>query len=288
MFLLNNYSKNYPFKITKKNNRIKLEHKTETVSYLGQEQNNPVQYLCLKISEGERNLIKTAELKEAKFFNIETIYEKELESRDEGTYEKLISDFGDTKSKDRFKRREINSQVRSQAVHYNIENQFIPAHNRDGTSVTEIYRIDLMFTPQILENFLNIEIDFENLCYLVKKHKYTEDRKVLFIAIDCLYKYLNERDLRENTVPKEYKFFFQEIKTECIRGRMSSVMKDKLIVKLYILLLMVNNYKMHYDSFPKFGAVKIKIMNILRAIGCGVSSTGIVSLLNLPQETYSK
>lgn len=289
MFILSNCTKGNSFKIDKINNKTKLEAKEDNITYAGIERNSPVNFLCFKhLSNVKIDKIQNSQLKSAKFINIEIFCEKDSECTREGTIETLVTSFGNEKSKENFRKRELNTQIRLQTIKFNVENKLLPEFNHDATSVSDLYCLDLMFNSETLANFLSLEIEQEELCSIVKKVPYTEENKSKLIAIDCLYKFLTVHLLNDSTISPQYKFFFDEIKSDCIRGRMSGLLKDRLIVKFYILLLIVNGYKMSYEAMPKFGLPRTKVYAILRAIGCGISSAGVVTLSNMPQETFSQ
>lgn len=287
MFILPGFSRKTPFAVSRRNGLVTIECEDGPVVYRGTETRQPVQYLCRVRPEGslDGEGIPTRSLEQSKVLAVETIYERERTAAHEPSYDRLIHDFGDRGSKERIKKREIGTISRVQSVQFNIGNQVLPDFDHFASDVKRIYKLELLFSEETVESFGRADVEFDDLCYLVKKNKFDGSNKAAFMAIDCLYKTLTARGA--NAVPRAYGFFADEIGDGVMNGRLSSLARDKLIVKTYILLLMVNDYTMHYDCFPKFEAGKSKVVGMLRAIGCAIDSAGVVTLSKQPLDTYS-
>lgn len=289
MFIISNLKKNIPFKILRKNGIVTIEAEDAPILYRSTEANEPVQYLCHpRSSDTDGRVVRTMDLKPAKLFPMEIVYERPVVDQGELTYKSLVADFGDKASKDRVKRMALSSTTRAQAMQFNVGNQLLPEFNHNTDNIRDVYRMELLFSESVLDSFRRVDIEFDDLCYLVKAGEFGEEKKVCYVAIDCLYKIITLKNVREQDVPKVYLFFYEEIKDELMRGRMSSLMRDRLIVKVYILLLMVNGYKMHYDQIPKFETPKSKVLNILKTIGCTVAASGAITLTKPPVESYNR
>lgn len=282
MFILSGFSRKMPFTVTRRNGLVTIECADGPIAYRAMEARQPVQYLCGVHTDGKTILTKN--LEQSKMLAVETIYEGERTAVQDASYNKLIDDFGDKGSRERAKRREIGTLSRVQAVQFNVENQVLPEFDHTADDVRNVYKLELLFSGETIKCFGKMHIDFSDLCYLVKKHSINDRNRVILMAIDCLYKVVAAKNMA--AVPDIYRFFTREISDGILNGRLSLLTKDRLVVKTYILLLMVNNYKMHYDDVPKFDIGKSKVMGMLRAIGCKIESDTVI-LHKLPQATYS-
>lgn len=290
MFILSNYFKGKPLSITEKNNRHTLSSFNKEIRYFGIEKKSPVKYFCIKRNKEEiLDEIQKENLIPAKIITMETVFEKEIDLTVEDTYEDLLFDFGDKNARERFKKREFNIKYDIAKIHFNVENQLLPPYNRNADTPNNIYSLELMFGEDIFENFKYAAIEYENMSSLVKDQKYSTEKIVLFRCIDCIYRILSMPDnFVDKSLPKAYRFYHKEIKKECFNGRLTTILKDKLIVKLYILLLICNDYEINYESLPKFNMQKEKINTILVMIGCKISKSGAIRLSNMPKENILK
>ncbi|KAI5177938.1 hypothetical protein PAEPH01_2517 [Pancytospora epiphaga] len=288
MFILNNYDKEEPFTITKKKNVISLSNHCDNVEYVAVEERRPVQYFCRKRNDdNEISVIRKSSIIPAKMFSIGIVYEKEGGTQQEVSYDLLVHEYGDKGARDRIKRREMGDTTRVQSMQVNVTNQILPEFNRNTENVKEAYKLELLFNEKVLEGFGRASVEPEDLSCFLERYQASETNAVHLAAIDCLYKILSAKNVNNIDLPESYTPFYSEVKKDATRGRLSSLLRDKLVVKLYVLLLMINDYTLHYNEIPVFDAPKQKITGILKMIGCSMSSNGIVSLTKLPQETFT-
>lgn len=286
MLIISNYHKNAPLRISKKNNLDVIESQTGSLKFMSVECNSPVQYFCVKSVEA--SALSRDALVPAKFFIMETIFEKPSISRSDDTnsYANLISDFGDKHSKNRIKKRDIITYASKQSITFNIENQVLPPFDKDAEDPKEVYSLHLMFGESVLANLEEGgPVDVEKLCYFVRKI-YDEGQRPLMIALDCIYKLLADRNVSERALG-DFRFFFSEVRGELVRGRLPQLAKDRLLVKFYIILLMASGFEIQVDQLPRFGETQNKITSLLRIIGCSVTKGGVASLDTLPRDTFS-
>lgn len=257
------------------------------ITYSAIESNHPVKYVCLphglQIAKTDRIILRS-ELLPARFLQLETNYERPVEEYNEFTFVNLINEFGGKAARENIKKRDIQATTKSGAMHFNIENQLLPRFNKDTSNALDIYQIEDLFQHSTIDNFCAVESP-EDLCPLVKHEDITPTSKPFLIAIDCLYKYLSLRNIKERSVPSEYKFFYQEIGDSIFQGRLSPLAKDRLVIKLYILLLMVNNYKVPIMQLPTFNLTRSKIVVMLKSIGCRVAGDGFAVLVKAPSHS---
>ncbi|KAI4291815.1 hypothetical protein PAPHI01_1089 [Pancytospora philotis] len=289
MYILNNCEEDVTFRVTKKNGIASLHAEDAPVTYASTEARHPVQYFCVPAAPaGGPVSIRPQEMVSAKFFSVELVLERAAApAEQEATYDALINSFGDKNSKKRMKKREAGEASRARAVQFNIGNQLLPDFNRDASDVRDVYRLELLFGDAVLEGLEHADVEPDDMCYAARVNRPDGDGRVLMVAVDCLYKILELKSPKPENIPGCYRFFYDEIKHEMTRGRMSSLQRDKLTVKLYIVLLMINNYSLQYAQLPKFDAPRSKVVGMLKAIGCTVKPSGLVTLANFPQETVA-
>jgi len=308
MFVLSNYNKKIPFKISKKNNLDVIESQKDNIKFVSVENNAPVNYFCIKRScnevaenrERESHVFYRESLIPSKFFIVETIYEKpNLRHEEADTYVDLINDFGDKKSKNRIKKKDIVTYVSKQSITFNIENQILPNFDKEASSPRTAYSLELMIgsetlraITQCLNEFADREESLnDHFSSFVKKiyleaHQEDESKKPLFLALDCFYRALSENFITDR-IFGPFRFFYDEFKDDLIRGRLSKLSKDRSLVKFYILLLIISDYETKMSSIPKFGETLAKITSFLRIIGCNIGKDGKVKLEMLPKDTFA-
>lgn len=290
MYIVNNCKGKPSFKVTKKNGISSIEAEESGMRYRATETRHPVQYFCIPHvrEEGSTPLrLPTKELQKSSLFILETVYDRVVEAEQETSYNMLVNAFGDKNSRKRIKKREAGPAPRTRTIQTSIGNQLLPNFDKDAEDAKDAYKLELLFNEDILMKLSHVDVNLDDLCYLVKESKSDEETHLMIVAVDCLYKILILKNIRYEHIPREYHFFYDEIRDELSRGRLSSLQRDKLIIKVYIILLMINGYSMHYDDFPTFDAPRVKVVGMLKAIGCTIKPSGLVTLTNLPQETLT-
>ncbi|KAI5153608.1 hypothetical protein ENBRE01_3206 [Enteropsectra breve] len=286
IFILTNYTKKYPFKISKRNNIVQIEASNDPIAYKATETNSPVNYLCFK--KGIEGHISRDSLQPAKIFSVESIYERKEVNEMTSNYDALVNEYGDKGARDRMKKREMGQNSRAQVIRFNVENQLLPDFNRDAENIRDIYSIELLFSSAVLESFEAVDVDEIELAYYLKRFDVEPEQQKHLVALDCLYKALTVKFIRPDTLPSHCLAFYSDIQEELANNRISTLAKDRFVVKFYIILLMINDYKLKYDDIPKFEMNKPKIVSILKAIGCNVSFSGSIELARVPTETFSQ
>lgn len=284
-FIVSNYTKDAPFKVSKANNLSVIETQSDNVKFSSIEDNSPVQFFCINhIVDGS---FHREALQMAKHFTVEAIFEKEMPVviDDANQYSNLISDFGDKKSRDRISKRGLVNYTPVQSVMFNIENQLLPEFNRDAETPHDLYSIDLMFGRDILTEFNQIEVNVDGLSDFVKGI-YKSTLKTQMLLLDCLYKMLSERIITERLFG-QCEFFFTTVKDSLVKGKLPSLVRDKYVMKFYIILLIVCGFEFNLDHIPKFSLTHEKVVLLLKTLGCTVSKNGQVKLENHPKETFT-
>lgn len=302
MFIISNYKKKQPFTISTKNNLKVLESHEDNITYHSTENNSPVNYFVVKSqvdSEKEESskVFHREMLIPSKLFIVETIYEKPqnniIEPKD--ALLDLITDFGDKKTKNRIKKKDIITYVSKQSITFNIETQILPDFDKENPDPRKVYSLKLLLkndTFSNLEKYSNeIQINDANLSSFVTNYIQTfvdteENKECLILALDCYYKMLNEKLVTERTFGN-LKFFYDEVKAELINGRIPQLFRDKILVKFYILLLILSGFELNFDQLPRFGQSQNKISSLLKIIGCNITKNGLVKLELLPKDSFA-
>ncbi len=307
MFIYTNCKENMEFKVIRKNNLVRLETNINEIKYKSIEMKLATQFFCIPhrsliirndggMDKGEKHVNEDSEtiavksdcLLPAKMFCIERCFEKEVKKDDEITFLNLISEFGDKWSKDRVKKKHIERIKTPTSILYNLPNQILPEYNKNTEKVDELFDTKYLFSEKVRRIMKDMNLDNSHISAYISGTGYQEDLKEVYAGIICISTVLNcTKYLKYENLPADYRFFYDEIKSDIVRGKLPSLAKDKLIIKLYILLLIANDYEMALESFPKYGIGKLKIVKMLKSIGCTLTGTGIVKLTKKPTEWFN-
>jgi hypothetical protein len=300
MFIISNYKTDIPFKVSKKNNVLMLESNKNNIKYISTEKNSPVNYFCLKRDPNCRLLeLNTKDLIEAKMFVVETIFEKESKKEEDEINKKtgyfnLIENFGDKKSKNRLKKIDGNRASSKETAVFNIENQILPKFDKEAEDPKDVYSLELMVEEVTFQKIDEFEIDINYLNDNVRviyerlegSNTLNHSNKNIIVALDCYYKILESERININ-IFEDKGFFIEEIRNELYSGKLPKLSKDKVVVKVYILLLILNNFEMKLDDIPKFGLELSKVLSMLRIVGCTITRGTKVILKEFPKELYT-
>ncbi|ORE00404.1 hypothetical protein A0H76_1073 [Hepatospora eriocheir] len=277
-FLLENYSKDKPLKINKVNNRTILTVSDGELVYKGQENNSPVNFAYVKSDSNQ--IFKKSDLVETRLFKMELIYEKPDVVKDEVKFDDFIKDFGDKKSKDWLKKRDITKTYKYQTIKFASMNQLLPEFNSNAKTPADAYNLKLMFNSDEIMKFNLIEIKKEDL------DKYFELIEIndmfLLAVLDCLYRILDLKQVFKNDIPERYNFFFENIKGDVVRNKLTHIAKDRLLIKFYIILFMAVDYRLDFNKIPRFGLSRARVIKLLRTIGCTIQRNDKVVLDKMP------
>lgn len=286
-FLMANHKDNTKFSVKQVDNRYILEKTINNICYRGSEVNMPIKLYTGTFENGK---INTQKLEEIKIINIEVYDDKNQMNIDDNVgYEKLITDFGDKYAKKYLKKRNLERTSINQKVKYNIEDTVLFKVNGD-------INLDLLFEKPIIDKVKEIvnsimnEVIYIDICNTLSllpvntvssndEIKYFE-KKCLLILIDYLIKVFECKILSKFNLPNKYLGLYGIIANDVVNKKLSRMAKDKLAIKLYLLILLYANKNVNIESLPRLGYPKTKYLNLLKTIGCTISKNGDV-ILNL-------
>ena len=285
MFILSNYKKKEPFRVSESNNLSVIESSLDNLTFKAIESNSPVQFFCIK-SDFNGSFQKT-DLIKAKLFTVETIFEKPIVEQENmaSSYVNLVTDFGDKRSKESLNKKGMTKFTPSSSVTFNIENQILPAFHKDAQTPYECYSVSLLFEDEALDAFQSFDLSMPDACLFVRT-VYRDDQKLYMTILDCLHKVLTEKLVFERALGK-YGFFFKFIKDDLVRNRLPLLVKDKLMVKFYIVALMSCGFELIIDQVPRFGETQTKLISLLKMIGCTISKNGRAKLDTMPKDSFT-
>lgn len=285
-FILSNYNKKVPFSISKSNALSTIENHQDELKFASTEANSPVQFFCAK--QSGTGMFQRKDLVPAKYFAVQLIFEKDKDKasrvNDVNTYTDLITAFGGKKAKERLEKRALAHQAPAGNILFNVENQLLPAFNKDAESPKDIYATDLMFEKEIIEELSTLEVDVNELSEFVRGI-YREDLQLEMLLLDCLYKLVTEKTIFDRTLGR-CRAFYDSIKGMLVKGRLPRLVKDKCAVKFYIVLLSISGFEFNLDQVPKLFMPHEKIMSLLKMIGCSVTKGNCVKLEGQPKSSY--
>lgn len=286
-FLMANHKDNTKFSVKQVDNRYILEKTINNICYRGSEVNMPIKLYTGTFEDGK---INTQKLEEIKIINVEVYDDKNQMNIDDNVgYEKLITDFGDKYAKKYLKKRNLERTSINQKVKYNIEDTVLFKVNGD-------INLDLLFEKPIIDKVKEIvnsimdEVIYIDICNTLSllpvntvssndEIKYFE-KKCLLILIDYLIKVFECKILSKFNLPNKYLGLYGIIANDVVNKKLSRMAKDKLAIKLYLLILLYANKNVNIESLPRLGYPKTKYLNLLKTIGCTISKNGDV-ILNL-------
>ena len=282
-----NHKDNTKFSVKQVDNRYILEKTINNICYRGSEVNMPIKLYTGTFEDGK---INTQKLEEIKIINVEVYDDKNQMNIDDNVgYEKLITDFGDKYAKKYLKKRNLERTSINQKVKYNIEDTVLFKVNGD-------INLDLLFEKPIIDKVKEIvnsimdEVIYIDICNTLSllpvntvssndEIKYFE-KKCLLILIDYLIKVFECKILSKFNLPNKYLGLYGIIANDVVNKKLSRMAKDKLAIKLYLLILLYANKNVNIESLPRLGYPKTKYFNLLKTIGCTISKNGDV-ILNL-------
>lgn len=282
-----NHKDNTKFSVKQVDNRYILEKTINNICYRGSEVNMPIKLYTGIFEDGK---INTQKLEEIKIINVEVYDDKNQMNIDDNVgYEKLITDFGDKYAKKYLKKRNLERTSINQKVKYNIEDTVLFKVNGD-------INLDLLFEKPIIDKVKEIvnsimdEVIYIDICNTLSllpvntvssndEIKYFE-KKCLLILIDYLIKVFECKILSKFNLPNKYLGLYGIIANDVVNKKLSRMAKDKLAIKLYLLILLYANKNVNIESLPRLGYPKTKYLNLLKTIGCTISKNGDV-ILNL-------
>jgi hypothetical protein len=292
VFLISNYNKNEPFKISENNNLSVIESSIENLTFKAIESNSPVQFFVSK-SSNINSSFKSAELEKAKLFTIETYVTENIlqnieplnNNNNTNSFVNLITDFGDKKSKEYISKKGMRTYIPNQNLSFNIQNQILPLFNKDSKDPKECFSLSDLFDGELIDSFNNVEVVLDDSCLFVRTI-FKENLPLHMSILDCLYKVLSTKAIFERSLGK-YKFYYQSLKEELTRDKLTPILKDKLIVKFIITALLASNFELVLDQIPRFGETLNKITTLCKMVGCTITKNGRVRLDSMPMESFT-
>lgn len=283
----------YVFPDTKLTTKIEIENgsliqSTDTYKKVSKKQDTPATFYVLKESKnGDLSIDNVKyQIKKAEYHFFETIIESERKETKEDNIESLIAAFGNKRSKEIYKERKNRVQAMKNDKVYFFEEQILPAFNANAEKPEDIYKLEDLFTEEIVVKFKTIEYKKEDLHELIRLYDINKFH-VHLLLMDCILKAMEKKKLNPNHLSKSFIggcAVFQDFLEDFMMNRsFTDIGRDKMAILFYILLLMVNNYNAHFDTFPKFRFESDKVILILKKIGCIYhDKTKVVSLVNKP------
>ncbi|KAM0674504.1 hypothetical protein GVAV_002119 [Gurleya vavrai] len=285
--------RNERYKISKEDSNLILKHEDLLVSkQLKKIETIPKFFVFTENNNGSYKINdKNYQAKEAKMYHIipktEEKDEKIKENEQENTIENLIESFGNKKSKKLFKEyKERQKTTRENKKNYTYEEQLLPNFEQDAKSIKDIYKTENIFPKAMITSFASIKYN-ENDLHLDLKNIFKEEFDIEFLILDCIYKLIDKKKIFASSLNS---YFingcdsFSDYVKEFIGDRfVTDKAKDKLAMLAFVLLLIVNDFKIKFEELPKFKYDNSKIIMMLKTLGCNYSDkTGFVKLARVP------
>ncbi|KAF7683328.1 hypothetical protein TCON_1461 [Astathelohania contejeani] len=273
---------------------------TPNITFRSKPTKTEVNYFVAEIEEygdiGELNIKKILKA-EIHVFSIEendTLEPTQEISKSTNGFDNLLLNFGTKRVRDAINKRDIDVSKRKIRVGItgDIKEQILPIIN-DTENIKEIYLLENLFSDDILKPLKECKKALHSFSLHSELLKYStkEEFKTQILLLDGLYKTLDRKfvttQFMESTFFTVCRPMIAMIEVYVENRRLSDLGRDRLIVLSYILLLMVNEFKMELKDFPKFSLKGNKMEEILKLLGCKVKN-GKAILQNKPREFIHK
>lgn len=274
MFIFPTPKTKHSYTIEKDNNKTSLTFKSPNYIQKSQQQNLPIKYLLMEDSKTGPLTFQNRTYKISNssyhFFEIKT------PTRDLLQNENLIEAFGNKKSK---KLRTTLKRQSEPPQHY--DEQIIPEFNTTAHNLEEIYDLNLLFPPDLIEEFKEVQFDISDLHEEVQSF-FSGSFKVHLLFLDCICKVLERRFINCKIFINGCENFFDTL--DVSDKVLSDKSRDRLVCVAYVLILIICRFEVDFERIPKFKNDRDRVMMFLRVIGCGFSEkSGVVRLIKKPQ-----
>lgn len=288
LFALTNCPPIIKLSVERLNNRPRVTAQNGRIKYTAMESRLPAHFAVVEEAKCTENAIPARHLQSTVFFEIHShpVGVAEGLETTARTFTDLVDELGGRAARERMKRRNATPQTRSQPLHINVETSILPPFDATAATPLEALRFDLLFSPAAQEAFAAVSRPAEEVLQTLRPFLATPALRPLCYAADCLYILLSMQMVRRDSFPPPYRFFFDEVAPLLSGRRLSALEYDRHAVRLYALLLIITKGQCSYAALPKFAYTKPTLLLFLKALGCGVSSGGIVTLRAMPTESY--
>lgn len=274
--------KNYTEKVV--SGRYFLNSKEGNVEYIGTEVKTPVKYFLCNVENG---ILRKKDFEEARLIRVDTFVENEgIDIDEEIDYKKVIEEFGDKKAKDRIKKRELEGTISgSQKIKYTANDAFFEVVGKEA-ELENLFEKEYVDKSKELVNVFDSEEVYTKICKKlglpsVSDVSHGDERlfftkKCLLTLMDFVFGILDRDFLDKSKIPQKYSTFFQIIKKDIFKNKLTKYGKDKLVSKLYMMMLMYCNGEINIDILPRFKYPKAKFITLIKALNCAVDRKGNV------------
>lgn len=252
--------------------------------YVGTEVQAPVKYFVGKVENG---IFYKETMEEARLMKVEMFMDgDEVSVEHEIEYEKIIGEFGDKKAKERMKKRALHTSVGEvQKIKYSQNDNLVDAVGKDAR-LENIFEKPFIDKSKEIVHALDNKKVFEKMCrtYALKELNEEENsgnvevftKKCLLVLLDFVTLVLDLKFIIKVNVPDKYSGLFGIVCKDVCKNKLARLGKDKLISKLYLMLLMYNDGELHIDALPRFKYPKTKFITLLKSLDCIIDKKGMV------------
>ncbi|KAK6089596.1 hypothetical protein P3W45_001362 [Vairimorpha bombi] len=291
MYILSNLNieDDLKFEITDNNDSCRFEASIDNIKIVGQERKMSCNFFVFENANDSDTVIKLRNIVPAKLIECEVVYETGIVQNDYNRTD-LIRSFGSKKTIERMKTIEADGYLKTSTMKFNNKSQILP--KVQGTDkLTECFLLEDMFNKDILSIFQ--DINFEEIDLLDDTKRFydgTPNHRLRILLLDGLLKLVNFKFVTEDVFDNSpYSCLIDLVKEEIENRRLPKMTRDKIIIKIYILILQIQEGKVKLCSVPTFNLKVENVLEYFRLLGCVYNKNNDeIKLVAKPMEFSSK
>ncbi|KAM0688674.1 hypothetical protein COBT_000075 [Conglomerata obtusa] len=269
-------TKKEEFKLHKENGtRLLANDRCKIPRHLEQVKTAPNYFIIKENDNGKFVLENTSySVNKAEIYTItlrqpETVIEKH---ETPATMDSLIQSFGNKKAKLLYQGfRETEKRKVNQQIYYTFEEQILPVFDGNAKKPEDIYKIQDMFPATLLDALLKVDYNV-TMIHADLQRDFDVHYSLEFLILDCIYKLFDRKKI--NILYLHTSFItgcesFCDFLQDYVSGKfLTDKARDRLAMIAYVLILIINDYKIKLDALPKFKYETLKIVTMMKSLGC--------------------
>ncbi|WUR03314.1 DNA-directed RNA polymerase I subunit (RPA49) [Vairimorpha necatrix] len=241
------------------------------------------------IESQDSDILNLENIQEAKIIECEVVYESGIKQEDYDRID-LIKTFGSKKDQDKLKVSQTDGYLKNPVKRFDNKSLILPK-TQSSTNLLEAFNLLDMFSEDILESFKNLKIEDLELLEITKRfYDGSPSNKIKILLLDALLRLLNFKFVTEDVFEfSPYISLTPLFLNEIENRRLPKLFRDKIIIKIYILILQIENGKVKLASVPSFNQKIETVLDYFKILGCVYNKmTDEIKLVNRPIEVTTR
>lgn len=285
MFILTNFNleDKILLDIKKEQDTFSFTQQIDNITIIGKEKEYNCNFYVLESTD--EDVLNLTGLVKSTVLECEVVYETGIVQNDYNVTD-LIKSFGSKHSIERLRNVETDGYLKSINKKVSNKIQILPKI-QDSSNLLDIFLLEDMFNENIIKIFSKINIENVDLLDVTKRfYDGAPDKCTRILLLDALLKLLNFKFITDDVFDtSSYSCLIPFIKDDIENRRLSKISRDKLIIKVYILILQLSEGKVKLSSVPSFNQKIDTVISYFRLLGCIYNrNTDEIKLVNKPME----